>query len=321
VHTSRAFLVFAFAFQLLDSTPALAATTAQQVDSAVVGRWDLTVRGPDGDYPSWLEVSRSGYTALVGRFVGRVGSARPISRVEFANGVFRFAIPPQWDEGEEDLRVEGRLEGERLTGELTTPSGERHTWTAVRAASLRREREPSWGDPITLFNGRDLTGWRTDPDGSANNWRAVDGVLRNTASGANLVSTDAFTDFRLTLELRYPETGNSGIYLRGRHEVQVDDSGESEPTAHTIGAIYGFLTPSLAPGTRAGEWVTYEITLIGRHVTVVVNGKTLISDQEIPGITGGALDSTEGEPGPIMIQGDHTAVDFRNIVLTPARGR
>ena len=67
-----------------------------------------------------------------------------------------------------------------------------------------------------------------------------------------------------------------------------------------------------------GEWQTFDITLLGRVVTIVVNGTTVISEQAIPGITGGALDSDEGAPGPLMLQGDHTAVEYRNIVLTPA---
>ena len=294
---------------------------SSQGEAAVVGRWDLTVHGPAGDYPSWLEITRSGRSALVGRFVGRVGNARPIGRVEFTGGVLRFAVPPQWEEGEADLRVEGTLQGERLAGELTTPSGERHPWTGKRAPSLRRDAAPSWGTPVALFNGRDLSGWRSDPASEENHWQAANGVLRNTEAGANLVTTPQFTDFRLRLEFRYPTGGNSGIYLRGRHEVQIEDNGEAEPTPLTIGAVYGFLEPSELPGTRASEWNTCEILLVGRRVTVVLNGRTLIADRPIPGITGGALDSDEGAPGPIMLQGDHGPIEYRDIVITPATAR
>ena len=68
----------------------------------------------------------------------------------------------------------------------------------------------------------------------------------------------------------------------------------------------------------AGEWQSFDVTLIGRMVTLSVNGKTVICNQIIPGITGGAIDSNEGEPGPVFIQGDHGAIDFRNILITPA---
>jgi hypothetical protein len=85
--------------------------------------------------------------------------------------------------------------------------------------------------------------------------------------------------------------------------------------------VYGFLTPNEMAVKPAGEWQVYDITLIGRRVTVVANGKTIINDQIIPGITGGALDSKEGEPGPIFLQGDHGPVEYRNIVIIPAGKR
>lgn len=285
----------------------------------VLGRWDLVVTGPDGPYPSWLEVTASGSNALVGRFVGRVGSARPIGRVEYADGVLRFAIPPQWEAGDGDLRVEGTLQGDRLTGTIVNPAGERHAFSATRASSLRRATAPVWSEAVVLFNGTDLTGWTTQ-GGGASHWHAVNGVLTNSASGANLMTTRPFGDFKLHLEFRYPKGGNSGVYLRGRYEVQIDDSPESEwPASEHIGGVYGFLAPNENAATGPGEWQTYDITLIGRRVTVVLNGRTVIADQVIPGITGGALDSNEAAPGPILLQGDHTAVEFRNVRLTPAK--
>ena len=84
-----------------------------------------------------------------------------------------------------------------------------------------------------------------------------------------------------------------------------------------FGGLYGFLTPNEMVAKSAGEWQAYDITLIGRRVTIVANGKTIINDQIIPGITGGAMDSDEGEPGPFMLQGDHGPIEFRNIVVTP----
>jgi hypothetical protein len=285
----------------------------------VVGRWDLRVSGPEGTYPSWLEVSKSGHATLVGQFVGGVGSARPIARVHFADGVLRFAIPPQWERDTADLRVEGTLAGDRLSGTLVTPGGERHTWTATRAPHLRRAAAPTWGAPVALFNGRDLAGWAPH-GGGENRWRVVGGILTNGGGGANLVTTRRFDDFKLRAEFRYPKGSNSGIYLRGRYEVQIEDSQErAEPTSHDVGGVYGFLSPTENAARAPGEWQTYEITLVGRRLTVVLNGRAVIADQVIPGITGGALDSDEGAPGPIYLQGDHGPVEFRRIVLTPAR--
>jgi hypothetical protein len=146
----------------------------------------------------------------------------------------------------------------------------------------------------------------------------IDGVLVNVASGGNLVTKEKFDDFKLSIEFRYPEGSNSGIYLRGRYEVQIEDSPANKTSPVSIGGIYGFIEPAVYVAKKAGEWQTYEITLVGRHVTVVHNGIEVISNRPIPGITGGSLNSKEGEPGPIMIQGDHGPVEFRKFVITPA---
>jgi len=281
----------------------------------IVGRWDLTVMDSSHRYPSWLEVERSGSRTLVGRFVGVVGSARPVSKVEFHDSAFQFSIPPQWEQGDSDVHVAGALTGDQLSGSLTDPAGKRYIWTAKRAPSLRRTSPPRWGAPVRLFNGTDLASWQTP----GANWSVVNRVLTNTRAGSNLVTRQTFNDFKLHIEFRYPPKGNSGVYLRGRYEVQIEDSDVLEPAQDHLGAVYGFLPPSEAAARRPGEWQAYDITLLGRMVTVVLNGKTLIGNQEIPGITGGALDSDEAAPGPLMIQGDHGPVEFRNIVLTPAR--
>jgi hypothetical protein len=161
-------------------------------------------------------------------------------------------------------------------------------------------------------------GWRVL--GGANEWEVVEGVLRNRESGGNLVSERGFTDFKLHLEYRLPPGGNSGVYLRGRYEVQILDPGApgAEPDYGAVGAIYGFIAPSRIAARPGGEWNTFDVTLVGRMVTVTVNGDTVIHDREIPGVTGGALDSDEGAPGPLLLQGDHGPVEFRNIVVIPA---
>jgi hypothetical protein len=295
----------------------LASRIAQPAPEALQGRWDITITTPDGPRPSWLEIRRSGREALVGQFVGIEGNARPISRIIASGDSIRFAIPPQWEEGTADLTVEGRLEADRLAGSMTFPDGKRHEWTAVRAPALRRQARPAWGAPIPLLSANDLGGWRAIQ--GENQWTVADGVLRNAKSGANLVTERAFGDFRLHVEFRYPKGSNSGVYLRGRHEVQIEDNFGMDPDLLRFGAVYGFIAPSEMAAKPPGEWQTYDITLVGRMVTVVANGKSIIFDREIPGITGGALDSDEGTPGPLMLQGDHGPIEYRNITLTLPR--
>jgi hypothetical protein len=284
--------------------------------NSIIGRWNLVLQLPTEPVPAWLEVHKSGHSTLVGRFVSAHGSARPVSLVTVQGDDFSFAIPPQWERGEQDLAVEGWCKGDGLAGNIRFPDGTSCNWTGVRAPSLRHAAPAAWGEPITLFNGVNLDGWEVIQGESK--WVVEDGILRNLERGGNLRTNQTFGDFKLHLEFRYAPQGNSGVYLRGRYEVQVLEQGAEEPDSHLQGGVYGFLAPSELVNLGAGEWQSYDITLIGRYVTIVLNGKTVITNQAIPGITGGALDSDEGAPGPLMLQGDHTACDYRNIVITPA---
>ena len=288
----------------------------QQADTSIEGRWDITIDKSGKQAPSWLEVVHSGNHTLVGYFVGESGSARPISRVNFSGGKMSFSIPPQWEDGNNDLSVEGTLSGNRLTGTMITCDGKNYSWSAVRAPLLHRSSAPVWGKAIRLFNGSDFQGWHAMGE---NQWQAEGGILRSPKSGSNLVTDKTFTDFKLHIEFRCPKGSNSGVYLRGRYEVQIMDSKGLEPASGLLGGIYGFLSPNQMAAKDAGEWQAYDITLVGRLVNVVLNGKTIICNQQIPGITGGALDSKEGEPGPLLIQGDHGPIEYRNIIITPAK--
>jgi len=285
---------------------------------ALLGRWDLVVQRGTQTMPSWLEVERSGTATLVGQFVGSGGSARPIAKIEFASSTFRFAIPPQWEREPKDITFEGRLEGDRITGSTVMGDGQKLTWTGTRAPALRRTAPPVWGEPITLFSGTSLDGWHAVGRGE-NQWTAVAGVLKNPKSGVNLATDRQFDDFKLHLEFRVPKESNSGVYLRGRYELQIDDAAGLDPSSHHLGGVYGFIAPSENVAKPAGEWQAMDVTFVGRMLTYELNGTTIICNREIPGITGGALDSAEAEPGPLLLQGDHGPVDYRNIVITPAK--
>lgn len=281
---------------------------------SIEGRWDLTIDMDGNPSPSWLQVRHSGYHTLVGELVGVWGSARPISEIHYSDNKFHFSLPPQWEQGDKDMIFEGSATNDGLTGTVVFPDGKKYNWTGVKAPALKRTKEPVWGTPIRLFNGKDLSGWHAM---GANQWKAENGILRSPKSGSNIVTDKSFTDFKLHIEFRYPQGSNSGVYLRGRYEVQVMDSKVVSPV--DLGGVYGFIAPSELLAKAPGEWQSYDITLVGRMVTVVANGKKIICNQEIPGITGGALDSKEGEPGPLLLQGDHGPIEFRNIVITPAR--
>src|SRR4030095_1752106 len=284
----------------------------------IIGRWDMTIEEVSGvQYPSWFEVTGEP-GKLTGRFVGRVGSQRPIKTIDFANGHLPFSLPIQYEPHKSDLKFEANLVGNRLEGTTFGPNGATLKWTAVRAPALDRKG----GQPaktITLFNGQDLSGWKVRDAKKADSWRDVDGVMENTPRGTDIITEQKFSDFRLRVEFKMIEKSNSGVYLRGRYEVQIEDNYGMEPESHRIGGIYGFLTPASNPSKKAGEWQTFDITLIGRTVTVALNEKTIIDKVEIPGITGGALDSNEGEAGPIMLQGDHEKIHYRNITITPIK--
>jgi len=289
---------------------------AKPLASPLEGRWDITVDVAGKPSPSWLEVRHSGNHTLIGQFVSFSGSARPISEVKFKDGKFNFSIPPQWEKGDKDFSLEGTLQGEKISGSLTTPEGKTYTWTGVRAPSLRRSTPPVWGKAIKLTDGNTIKGWHA---AGTNQWVSENGVLKSDKSGANLITDEKYNDFKLHVEFRIPKGSNSGVYLRGRYEMQVTDGKGLEPAVDQLGAVYGFISPSEMMAKEPGEWQSFDITLIGRMLTLVVNGKTVITNQEIPGITGGALDSNEGEAGPLYIQGDHGPVEYRNIIITPAK--
>jgi hypothetical protein len=182
-----------------------------------------------------------------------------------------------------------------------------------------------FGPPIVLFNGKDLTGWKVIATKNPSGWCVENGLLVNHApqepgkhkAYANLRTDQEFEDFNLTLETRVPKDGNSGIYLRGIYEVQVFDSYGKPLDCHNMGAVYSRICPTAAVEKPAGQWQTFDITFVDRHVTVILNGTKIIDNQPLLGCTGGALWSDQLRPGPIYLQGDHTSIEYRDIVLRP----
>jgi hypothetical protein len=292
----------------------LLAAESKKGANPFLGRWDLTITTPAATYPGWLEiVERDG--KLEGRSQPRGGSVRPVSAVAIEGSHMTLALSPggkqpgaTWEVTANNNQITGvQKRGDTMLGQFT----------GVPAPELKRKAPKAWTDPEPLFNGKDLTGWEPD-NPSSNHWIAQDGTLLNETKGANLRTTRKFDDFKLHIEFNCPENGNSGVYLRGRYEIQVEyEPVGTEDKYHMMGSIYGFLGPSVESPRMPGQWESFDVTLVGRYVTIARNGVTTISNQEIPGITGGALDSNEAEPGPFYIQGDHTGgMKYRNITIS-----
>lgn len=274
---------------------------------SVYGRWDLVV-GPE-QFPSWVDLH-----SAESRFVGRVGSARPIARLHVEGDEVVWQLPKQYEQRSDDLVFTGRLVGNELVGTTVLDNGMEAEWRGVRAPELPY-RDVEWGSARSLI-GDSLGNWSLRSPEWESHWRVVDGMLYNDGVGSDLISGDRFMDFRLVAEYKYPPNSNSGIYLRGRYEVQILDDFGHAPAVGTSGAIYGYLAPIKNAVKPADEWNVAEIELVGRFVTVVLNGEKVIDRQEIPGITGGALDSEEAKPGRLFLQGDHGPVVFRRLDIS-----
>ncbi len=207
-----------------------------------------------------------------------------------------------------------KLSGVQRRGQNTTPI------LGVRAPALKRDAPRAWTTPEPLFNGRNLDGWEPIGNPANSHWVVEDGLLVNQERGANLKTTRKFDDFKVHFEVNCPDRANSGFYLRGRYEIQLEYEPAPEPPERAMGSIYGRIAPKRNVPRTPGAWETFDVTLVGRMLTVVRNGVTTIDRQEIEGITGGALDANEGEPGPFYIQGDHTGgLKFRNITVSVPR--
>jgi hypothetical protein len=295
----------------------LSFASAQPGAGPFIGRWDITVSTPSGSYPDWMEVVDKG-GALSARVQPRGGSVHPAAGVKLEGSHLLVTVSAATARAPEvtwDLTSsKDSISGTQKRGDATAQIA------GVRAPVLKRNPPKAWTKPEALFNGKDLTGW--EPDHAENNhWVAQDGVLLNESHGANLKTTRKFDDFKLHIEFNCPEEGNSGIYLRGRYEVQVEyEKPGTEDPFHSMGAVYGMVAPKVESPRKPGQWESFDIMLVGRNVTISRNGVKTIDNQEIPGITGGALDANEGEPGPFYIQGDHTGgMKYRNITISVPR--
>ena len=298
---------------------ALPLIASAQDAKAFLGRWDMTATPAAGvPYPQWMELlEKNG--KLEGRVQPKGGGWKPILGAKIESGRMVVALSPtiNWEissAGPDQItgiEKRGDADGPKLAG--------------VRAPKLDRPMPKAWTKPRPLFNGKDLTGWEPIGNVQNNKWIARDGELVNdnpevpgvrNPGAANIKTTAKFQDFQLHIEVNGPDTGNSGIYLRGRYEIQIGTEGGKLPD-HEMGAVYSHYPPPAGAELGLGKWTAFDITFVGRHVTVVRDGKVYHNHVEIPGPTGGALDSRESEPGPFFLQGDHHGViRYRNMMIS-----
>lgn len=314
-HSSLTFLLFAL---LVLATPDVSIAKSKG-DDAFLGPWDITIpaAGKLRARYCWLEVTKEGGT-FKGRFNSGGGAVFPLKDLSIAGGELKFQHP--FGKPGENLAAiyQAKIEKDQLVGSAAFGKQAPRGLTGVRGPkwpAKAPKRKP--GKPIELFNGKDLSGWLGQNTGKPTNWKVQDGIMVNGEDADNIFTEGKFRDFKLEVEFNVSAKSNSGIYLRGRYEIQVMDGAKRPLDVHSQGAVYGFIPPSVNVDKPAGEWQKYEITLIANRATIVLNGTKIVDNFAIPGITGGALDANEKEPGPIMLQGDHGLVQYRKVTLTP----
>jgi len=277
-----------------------------------VGRWDFNITTSGGNRASWLGVTEKGGKLEIW-YQPTGGNVFEVKDFKIDGSHLSLSLGKNHGASTWELDAKGgELTGVQKQGDATI------ALTGVRSPELKRSPPKEWTTPESLFNGKDLSGWEPVGDTAHSHWMVADGLLVNTAHGANLRTTRTFEDFKVHYEVNCPDDGNSGFYLRGRYEVQIEyEPLTSNPPERRIGSVYGRIAPMPELPRGPGQWETFDVTLVGRLVTEVHNGITVIDHKEIEGITGGALDANEGEPGPFYIQGDHTGgLKFRNITVS-----
>jgi 3-keto-disaccharide hydrolase len=302
----------------------LCCLSATSDDQQFNGRWDITV---NSDHPRawWLEVSGADTANLKGRFVGAPGGlVDEIPKLSISGGELRFAFERRYNREQKNPQkgmYYARLEEGKLKGTFEI-EGEPSTyleWSGVRAPAIADKDDGTWkkGEPVSLFDGRDLSGWNPQNAGRPLGWSVKDGMMINAPGSNNLVSDKKFWNFILHVEFRIGVRTNSGIGLRGRYELQIADDFDRPPSIRGTGSIFDRIAPTMNAGDLPGEWQGLDARLVGRQVTVVLNGVKVVDKQTIDGLTAIAASANEGDPGPIVVQGDRGPIEIRRILVYP----
>lgn len=297
-------------------------------DSDFNGRWNLTVSGSDPRARAWwLEIEGAGSKKPSGKFVGAPGGQMDeIPEIRVSRGELEFAFEKKYRLGPAELHEKvrrgvyrARIVNDKLVGTFSLDGNVVGQFTGARAPDIRDRDDSSWkpAGPVALFNGKDLSGWTLPGGGPVEGWSVRDGLLVNSPNAPDIVSKEKFWNFELLAEFRIGPKSNSGIGLRDRYEIQIFDTHGRKPDTHSMGALYSRIAPSVDAANPPGEWQTMHIRLVGRTLTVKLNGKTVIDRREVEGLTAMAHDPNEAMPGPFSLQGDHGIVEFRTLTVTP----
>lgn len=294
----------------------LCLSSAVAQNKAFLGKWDISGTKGNEKYVYWLEVKEEN-GKLSGNFLNRVASVVPLPEISIEKGELVFS--PQKSPNQPKQVFRAKVSDGKLVGS-TTEDSRTIEWIGVRPPKWGRNNANAshkMGMPVELFDGNTLKGWHYQNPGRPSGWSVEDGTMINGPHADNIISDQKFQDYKIHVEYKLESQSNSGIYMRGRYELQVLDDYGKPPESHGHMAIYSRVAPSVNASKPPGEWQTMEATLVGNRVTVVLNGQKVQDNSAIEGITGGALDSDEGKPGPIMIQGDHGKIWVRKVTVTP----
>mgnify|MGYP000860880008 CR=1 FL=1 len=290
---------------------------ALAADADFNGRWNIHVQAPRGRV-WWLEVRGAGSGKIEGAFVGVPGGqvdALKDARIENGQLVFSFQRPKVAQTYKVRVR-DGKLEGvreETQEGKETTTL----SFTGVPAPVIREHDDGTWrpGRKVALFDGKTTAGWRQIVP-SAPGWYVENGLLKNNRRASDIATEQKFWNFEARFEYRYEKGSNSGIGLRGRYEIQIYDNYGKAPDMHGSGALYSRIPPRVNATKAPGEWQTMVIRLVGRDLTVTLNGTVVIDKGTVDGPTAITTDPNEDQPGPFVLQGDHGLVEFRTAEVT-----
>ena len=302
----------------------------QTVIDPVIGNWSAKLPY-DGMYAGSLIFSRDEEGVAKAFVLWRWGSPMWCSEVKVSGNEFSLRHPY-------GQLMRGTVKGDAMdaeiapcdkkTGEIKGDWKKFTGWRNAPTCPFVSTKDASFGEPIDLL-ADGLAGWKQMGSGGTFGWKFEDGVLSNAigltpegkwkGGGANLMTKrNDFKDFNLEYDVRVPKGSNSGVYLRGRFECQVVDSFGKPVDRHNMAAYYGRVCPVVSAEKPAGEWQHVSVTLYKRHLTVVLNGTTIIENAPITGVTGGAIDADIDAAGPLYLQGDHSDADYKNMILRPA---